>query len=75
MLPENVTWDEFITGKTAGNSTVARDAKEASLADLLLQAIDLASTQRGRISQAEKVREQTLMEVLAAAINRKGKRC
>jgi hypothetical protein len=71
MLPENVTWDEFIAAKRQP----AHEAKEDSLADLLLRAIDLASTRRGRISQAEKVREQTLVEVLAAAVNRKGKRC
>jgi hypothetical protein len=76
MLPEKVEdWENFITGRTACHSTVAREVKEASLADLLLQAIDLAGTRRGRLSQAEKVREQTLIEVLAAAVNRKGKRC
>jgi hypothetical protein len=72
VLPDNVAdWEDFIAGK----QPPANEAKEASLADLLLRAIDLVGMRRGRISQAERVREQTLLEVLAAAINRKGKRC
>jgi hypothetical protein len=74
--PDNVAdWEDFIAGKIAGNGTVAREAKEDSLADLLLRAIDLAAMRRGRISQAERIREQTLLEVLAAAVNRKGSKC
>lgn len=46
------------------------EAKQASLAGLLMQAIHLAGTRRGRLSQAESVREQTLLEVLTASIRR-----
>jgi hypothetical protein len=48
------------------------EAKESSLAGLLMQAIHLAGTRRGRLSQAESIREQTLLEVLTAAIRRAG---
>jgi hypothetical protein len=46
------------------------EAKESSLAGLLMQAIHLAGTRRGRLSQADSIREQTLLEVLTAAIRR-----
>jgi hypothetical protein len=46
------------------------EAKESSLARLLMQAIHLAGTRRGRLSQAERIREQTLLEVLQAAMRR-----
>jgi hypothetical protein len=42
---------------------------EPSLSALLLQAIHLAGTRRGRLSKAE-LREQTLLEVLMAAMRR-----
>ena len=45
-------------------------AKEASLADLLLQAIHIVNSRRGRPVQAERIREATLMEVLTDAVNR-----
>jgi hypothetical protein len=48
----------------------AFEAKESSLAGLLMQAIQLAGARRGRLSQAERVREQTLLEVLTATIRR-----
>jgi hypothetical protein len=46
------------------------EAKESSLAGLLLQAIQLAGTRRGRLAQAESIREQTLLEVLTTKIRR-----
>lgn len=45
--------------------------EQLSLADLLLQAVRLASTRKGRVPQAVLVREQTLLEVLQGALGRK----
>jgi hypothetical protein len=67
---------EDLAGQLAGSIKPAHarkrrhggEAKESSLAGLLMQAIHLAVTRRGRLSQAESVREQTLLEVLTAAI-------
>ena len=42
--------------------------QEPSLADLLLQGIQLAGARRGRLSRAERIREQTLLEVLTSAM-------
>ena len=86
MQPDKVTtWDEYTarqaaqeTGEEFAQSikpTRARkrrtvEAKESSLAGLLLEAIHLAGTRRGRLSQAERVREQTLLEVLTTTIRR-----
>ena len=80
------TWEEYSarqaareTGEEFGGQPVKQtrarkrrtgEAKEASLAGLLLQAIQLAGTRRGRLSQAESIREQTLLEVLTATIRR-----
>ena len=80
------TWDEYTarqaareTGEELGAQPVKQtrarkrrtgEAKEASLAGLLLQAIQLAGTRRGRLSQAESIREQTLLEVLTDAMRR-----
>jgi hypothetical protein len=71
VLPDVGDWEDFIAGK----QPPAKEAKEPSLADVLLRAIDLAGMRRGRISQAERIREQMLVEVLAAAVNRKGNKC
>ena len=69
-----ITWDEF-TAREAGEdragmkpSRKRAEAKGALLSGLLLEAIHAASTRRGRISRAERIREQTLLEVLAAAM-------
>ena len=43
---------------------------EPSLSALLLQAIHLAGTRRGRLSRAERIREQTLLEVLTEAMRK-----
>jgi hypothetical protein len=37
---------------------------------VLLDAIHLAGARRGRISRAERIREQTLVEVLSGAMRR-----
>jgi hypothetical protein len=84
VQPDHVTtWDEYTarqaaleTGEEfAGSIQQVRarkrravEAKEASLAGLLMQAIHLAGTRRGRLSQAESVREQTLLEVLTITL-------
>jgi len=60
--------------KAAGRSSHRKRPKTAeaadSLAALLMQAIHVAGARRGRLSQAESVREQTLLEVLTASIRR-----
>ena len=48
----------------------AVEAKEPSLAALLTEAIHLAGARRRRLSQAERIREQTLLEVLTDAMRR-----
>jgi uncharacterized membrane protein len=75
------SWDEFQVRKAAAApSDVALEpavskprkrrpgAKETALADLLLEAVTLASGRRGRITRAQSVREQTLLEVLSTAM-------
>jgi hypothetical protein len=70
---------EDLSGQLAGpiqpvrarKRRLAFEAKESSLAGLLMQAIQLAGARRGRLSQAESVREQTLLEVLTAAAIRR----
>jgi hypothetical protein len=47
-----------------------RKQAEAKLSGLLLEAIRLAGTRRGRIPRAERIREQTLLEVLTEAMRR-----
>ena len=77
MQPDRVTtWDEF-TARKAARETGEEPAiqpkpkrQEPALSVVLMQAIHLAGTRRGRLSQAESVREQTLLEVLTAAIRR-----
>jgi hypothetical protein len=77
------TWDEFQARKAAADPSdlVLEPAlskprkrrpepKESTLADLLMQAITLAGERRGRISRAESVREQTLLEVLQQTMRR-----
>jgi uncharacterized membrane protein len=44
------------------------EVKEESLADVLLRAIRIVNARRGRPVQAERIREATLMEVLADAV-------
>jgi uncharacterized membrane protein len=46
------------------------EAKEATLAEVLKQAVEIAMTRRGRILQEDAIREQTLLEVLASAMKR-----
>ena len=43
-------------------------ARTPSLAEVLLEAIQVASTRRGRLSRAERIREATLLEVLSTAM-------
>ena len=81
MQPDPViTWDEF-TARRAGEDLddprtgipptprKRPEAKEPSLSALLLEAIHLAGARRGRISRAERIREQ-LLEVLTEAMRR-----
>ena len=46
------------------------EAKEATLAEVLRQAVDIAMARRGRILQEDLVREQTLLEILTSAMKR-----
>jgi hypothetical protein len=65
------TWDEFTARRTGGDLSVPsverRPAKPSALASLLLEAIQATGVRRGRLSEAERIREQTLLgqEVLA----------
>jgi hypothetical protein len=82
VQPNHATtsWDEF-TARRAGEELAdprteiqppprqRREAKE-SLSAVLLEAIHLAGARRGRISRAERIREQTLLEVLSETMRR-----
>jgi hypothetical protein len=46
------------------------EAKEVLIADLLRQAVELAIARRGRITAEERIKEQTLLEVLTGALRR-----
>jgi len=83
MSTNSSTWDEFQTRKAVAapadlvlEPALSKprkrrpDPKESTLADLLMQAVTLASERRGRISRAESVREQTLLEVLQQTMRR-----
>ncbi|HKD45152.1 MAG TPA: hypothetical protein VKD24_05800 [Candidatus Angelobacter sp.] len=82
MQPSHATttWDEFTmrqavreTGEDLESlqpSRPQREARESSLSAVLMQAIHVAGARRGRISQAERIREQTLLEVLTEAMRR-----
>ena len=83
MQPDHIpTWDEFQVRKAAAPSDLVSEpalskprrrrpeAKESALADLLLQAIQVAGGRRGRITRAQSVREQTLLEVLQQTMRR-----
>jgi hypothetical protein len=73
-------WDNFTARKSARETGEDEsiplpprkrpEARESSLASLLLQAIHLAGARRGRNSRAERVREQTLLEVLGETMRR-----
>jgi hypothetical protein len=47
------------------------EAKEYSLSALLMQAIHVAGARRCRLSRAERIREQTLLEVLSETLRRR----
>ena len=75
------TWDEFTVRKAVPENgedqsmemAPARKrpaARTPSLAGVLLEAIQVASTRRGRLLQAERIREQTPLEVPTAAMRR-----
>jgi len=73
MQPDHVsTWDDFTARKTARETGEEPKPKrqEPSLAARRMQAIHLASERRGRISKAESVREQTLVQVLEQMMRR-----
>jgi hypothetical protein len=78
--PDNLTtWDEF-TARRAGEDLADHPRtgiqpplpkrKESSLSTLLIEAIHLAGARRGRLSRAERIREQTLLEVMTEAMRR-----
>jgi hypothetical protein len=82
MPPNNPTsWDEF-TARRAGEELAdprtkiqppprqRPEARESSLAALLMQAIHAAGARRGRISRAARIRELTLLEVLSETMRR-----
>jgi hypothetical protein len=75
------TWDEYTARRASEDLADPRteippplrkrpEAREASLSALLLQAIHAAGARRGRISRADRIREQTLLEVLTEAMRR-----
>ena len=82
VQPDNLTtWDEF-TARRAGEDLAdprteiqppppkRPEAKESSLSAVLMQAIHVAGARRGRLSRAERIREQTLLEVLSETMRR-----
>jgi hypothetical protein len=78
-VPDNLTWDGFAARKSARETgedesipLPPRKRPEAreSLSAVLMQAIHLAGARRGRISRADRIREQTLLEVLTEAMRR-----
>jgi hypothetical protein len=81
MQPDsNPTWDEFTARKVAretGEDELIQplrkrpEAKESSLSTLLMEAIHLAGARRGRISRAERIREETLLAVLSESMRRR----
>jgi hypothetical protein len=69
-------WDDFTARQTAPETgeeparpmpLAENKRQEPSLSNVLLQAIHLAGARRGRLSQAERIREATLLEVLTNA--------
>jgi len=81
MQPNSApTWDEFTarqavreTGEDLESiqpSRQRRETKESSLSAVLIEAIHVAGTRRGRIARAERIREQTLLEVLSETMRR-----
>jgi hypothetical protein len=77
VQPDHITWNEFTGRRTeletgeepAGEpKPFAKKRQELSLANVLLQAIQVAGTRRGRLSQAERIREATLLDVLSTAM-------
>lgn len=74
MQPKPITWDGFNARQTAPETgeepPSQRKRQEPSLATLLMQAIHLAGTRRGRLSRAERIREHTLLEVLSESMRR-----
>ena len=77
------SWEDFQTRKAAAapadpalEPAVIKprrrrsEPRESALADLLMQAVTLASERRGRITRAQSIREQTPLEVLQQAMRR-----
>jgi hypothetical protein len=72
MQPDQITWGDFTarqaaleTGEEPEPRPAARNKRqEPALAALLMQAIRVAGARRGRLSQAERIRERTLLEIL-----------
>jgi hypothetical protein len=83
MQPDHITtWDQFTARKAAwetGEDLAESiqppphkrpETREASLSAVLLDSIRLAGARRGRLSRAERIREQTLLEVLSETMRR-----
>lgn len=78
MQPDHISWDDFNARRTAPEvgeepagqpkPLAKRNRQAPALSDLLMQAIHLAGARRGRLSKAERIREQTLLEVLSTAM-------
>jgi hypothetical protein len=81
MQPDRLNWDDFTAreeAREAGGDPASiqpsrqrPEAKESSLSTLLMEAIHEAGARRGRISRAERIREQTLLEVLGETMRRR----
>ena len=81
MAGNLTTWDEFAARRAGEDLADPRteiqppppkrpEAKESSLSAVLMQAIHVAGARRGRLSRAERIREQTLLEVLSETMRR-----
>jgi hypothetical protein len=74
MQPDHITWDgeDFADSRIEIQPPLRKrpEAKGPSLSALLMRAIHLAGSRRGRISRAERIREQTLLDPLGETIRR-----
>jgi hypothetical protein len=77
--PERLSWDDFTArGEDLDDPRTdiqppppkRPEAKESPLSALLLEAIHAAGARRGRLSRPERIREQTLLEVLSETMRR-----
>jgi len=72
-----LTWDSFSVRKAAEEAGEGPESQpkrnkrpETTLSSILMQAIATANARRGRLSRAERIRQQTLLEILTESMRR-----